>query len=68
MEVSFVFAPVISQDEWANVPNEIAKKVEAFVEGKFEELITCKALLETTRHNAGKFLCHCLVLIHTRRF
>ncbi|XP_063920607.1 nucleoprotein TPR isoform X2 [Zophobas morio] len=52
MEVSFVFAPVISQDEWANVPNEIAKKVEAFVEGKFEELITCKALLETTRHNA----------------
>lgn len=54
MEVSCVFSPVISQEEWANVPPETAKKLETFVIEKFEELITCKALLETNRYNAGK--------------
>ncbi|XP_068911983.1 nucleoprotein TPR-like isoform X2 [Tenebrio molitor] len=52
MEVSYIFAPVISQEEWASVPTAIAKKLETFVGEKFEELITSKALLETNRRNA----------------
>jgi hypothetical protein len=57
MEVSYIFAPVISQEEWASVPTAIAKKLETFVGEKFEELITSKALLETNRRNAGSFSC-----------
>ncbi|XP_044260460.1 nucleoprotein TPR isoform X2 [Tribolium madens] len=52
MEVSCVFASVISQEEWTKVPRATAKKLETFVSEKFEELISCKALLETNRYNA----------------
>ncbi|EFA01249.2 nucleoprotein TPR isoform X2 [Tribolium castaneum] len=56
MEVSCVFASVLSHEEWAKVPRATAKKLETFVTEKFEEFISCKALLETSRYNADQAL------------
>ncbi|CAH0546355.1 unnamed protein product [Brassicogethes aeneus] len=52
MEGECVFAPVVTVDEWQTVPTDIAKKIHSFVNEKFEEFITSKALLETNRFNA----------------
>lgn len=60
MEGSFVFAPVIDEEEWRKVPSEIGAKIEKFVSEKFEEFITDKALLETKNRNFGKYFCSCL--------
>lgn len=50
---SGVFASAVTEAEWSEVPAEIAKKLRAFVEGKFDELFASKALLETYKYNAG---------------
>ncbi|KAF7268978.1 hypothetical protein GWI33_017962 [Rhynchophorus ferrugineus] len=49
-----IFAPVVSQEEWQTVPTEIGKKISKFVNEKFEEFITSKALLETKTSNSEK--------------
>ncbi|KAK4876820.1 hypothetical protein RN001_009326 [Aquatica leii] len=46
-----LFASAVSEDEWSQIPSEIAKKIHVFVEGKFEDLITNKALSETNKFN-----------------
>lgn len=51
---SCIFAPVVSQEEWQTIPTEIGKKISKFVNEKFEEFITSKALLETKTSNSGK--------------
>lgn len=53
-EGSKIFSTVLSAEEWSQVPSEIAKKLEAFAEEKFEELITSKALYETKKAETGK--------------
>ncbi|KAI4471104.1 nucleoprotein tpr-related [Holotrichia oblita] len=50
------FSSVVSDEEWKAIPSEIAKKIESLTEGKFEELITSKALSETAKFNAEKTL------------
>lgn len=55
MENPFVFAPVISEVEWQKVPQEIGKTILKFVNEKFEEFITSKALLETKSSNLGMY-------------
>ncbi|KAF5305601.1 hypothetical protein FQR65_LT07681 [Abscondita terminalis] len=47
-----LFASAVTKKEWSQVPSEIAKKIHDYVEGKFEELITIKALSETNKFNA----------------
>lgn len=54
MEDPFVFAPVLSEEEWQKVPMEIGKTILKFVSEKFEEFITSKALLETKSFNLGR--------------
>lgn len=54
MENPFVFSPVLSEAEWQKVPVDIGKTILKFVNGKFEEVITLKALLETKNFNLGK--------------
>lgn len=48
------FAPAVTEEEWREVPAEIGKKLQSFVEGRFDELLTTKALLETYKFNMGK--------------
>lgn len=55
MENPFVFAPVLSTEEWQKVPTEIGKTIVKFVNEKFEEFITSKALLETKTFNLGMY-------------
>ncbi|XP_066254205.1 nucleoprotein TPR isoform X5 [Euwallacea similis] len=49
-----LFASVVSQEEWKKVPAEIGQKISKFVNEKFEEFITSKALLETKNSNSEK--------------
>ncbi|XP_019755756.1 nucleoprotein TPR-like isoform X1 [Dendroctonus ponderosae] len=51
---SFPFEPVVSLEEWEMVPKEIGKKISKFVNEKFDEFITTKALLETKSTNSDK--------------
>ncbi|CAH1106510.1 unnamed protein product [Psylliodes chrysocephalus] len=54
MEDSFVFASVLTEEEWQTVPNDLGKRLEKFVSDKFGEFITAKALLETKCFNLEK--------------
>lgn len=56
MESSFVFASVLSEQEWQKVPGEIRNVILKFVDEKFEDFIKSKALLETKNFNFGKCL------------
>lgn len=56
MENPFVFSPVLTEVEWQKVPAEIGKTILKFVNEKFEEFITSKALLETKNFNLGTYL------------
>ncbi|KAF5304003.1 hypothetical protein FQA39_LY01788 [Lamprigera yunnana] len=47
-----LFSSAVSEEEWSQIPSQIAKKLHVFVEGKFEELITVKALSETNKFNS----------------
>ncbi|XP_044766896.1 nucleoprotein TPR isoform X2 [Coccinella septempunctata] len=51
-----VFSPLVTGEEWAVIPAEIAKKIENFFTEKVQEFITSKALLETNRFNAEQSL------------
>lgn len=44
----------LTDEEWSQVPVDVGKKLEAFAEEKFEELLTSKALYETKRTETGK--------------
>lgn len=48
-----VFASVVSDSEWQDVPSDIAKKLTKFVEEKVEEVFTLKALLATNQSDTG---------------
>ncbi|XP_056646603.1 nucleoprotein TPR isoform X2 [Diorhabda sublineata] len=56
MEDSFVFASVLSEDEWQSVPEEVGKKIIKFVSDNVDSLIKSKALLETKCYNLEKNL------------
>lgn len=64
MENPFVFAPIISEVEWQKVPATIGKTILKFVNEKFEEFLTSKALLETKSFNLGMYnmLCSHILL------
>lgn len=47
------FTPAVTEEEWREVPADIGKKLQSFVEGRFDELLTAKALLETYKFNTG---------------
>lgn len=49
-----IFASVVSDNEWRDVPSDIAKKLTRYAEEKFEELYTLRALLATNRCDTGK--------------
>ncbi|XP_060520751.1 nucleoprotein TPR isoform X2 [Cylas formicarius] len=51
---TYIFASVVSEEEWSSIPEEIGKKISNFVNEKFEEFITSKALLETRSLNSEK--------------
>lgn len=50
---SKMFNSVLSEDEWSQVPSEIQTKLETFVEAKFEEIFTSKALYESRKNEYG---------------
>lgn len=51
---SKIFQPVLTKEEWIQVPTGIANKIEIFVEEKIEEYITAKALYESRKTEQGK--------------
>lgn len=53
---SKIFNPVLSKDEWSQIPSEIQTKLEAFVEEKFDEILTSKALYESRKNDYGNYL------------
>ncbi|KAJ8928669.1 hypothetical protein NQ314_018763 [Rhamnusium bicolor] len=56
MESPSIFAPVVTEEEWQTVPVEIGVKISKYVNEKFEEFITSKALLETKHFNTEQSL------------
>lgn len=44
----------LTNEEWSQIPVDVGKKLEAFAEKKFEDLLTSKALYETKRTETGK--------------
>lgn len=53
MEISNIFAPLVSDSEWQAIPADIGKKIHKWVNDELETLITAKALAETNRFTAG---------------
>ncbi|CAH1134187.1 unnamed protein product [Ceutorhynchus assimilis] len=51
-----IFEPAVTPEEWQKVPSEIGQKLVNFVNEKFEEFITSKALLETKSFNSEQLL------------
>lgn len=45
---------VLSETEIANLPNGVANKINSYIDTKFEEYMTSKALLETSKTQIGK--------------
>lgn len=52
---SKMFKTFLSEDEWLQVPSEIATKIEDFIEEKFVEFIKSKALFESRKNDYGKY-------------
>lgn len=50
-----IFRGALTNDEWLQVPSEISKKLEAFLEAKFDELFTSKALYEAKKTETGNY-------------
>lgn len=46
---------VLSETEIAEIPNTVADKINAFIDKKFEEYLTSKALCETSKSQIGKY-------------
>lgn len=46
---------VLSQTEIANIPNPIAVKINNYIDQKFGEYLTSKALHETSKSQIGKY-------------
>ncbi|KAF2897948.1 hypothetical protein ILUMI_08223, partial [Ignelater luminosus] len=51
-DAQHVLASAVTEEEWSQVPSEIGKKLEVFVNEKIEELLTAKALSETKKYEA----------------
>lgn len=45
---------VLSEAELGNIPNPVAYKINGYIEQKFEEYLTSKALHETSKSQIGK--------------
>lgn len=50
-----VLGEVLTEEELTQVPDALAKKLNAYFNEKFEQYITAKAVFETNRKNFGKF-------------
>lgn len=48
-----LLASAVTEEEWREIPAEIRKKLQNFVEERIDELLTTKALLETYKFNTG---------------
>lgn len=46
---------VLSETEIAVIPNTVTDKINAFIDKKFEEYLTSKALCETSKSQIGKY-------------
>ncbi|CAH0761185.1 unnamed protein product [Diatraea saccharalis] len=44
---------VLSEPEYASIPNPVAKKINSYIDKKFEEYLTSKALHETSKSQIG---------------
>lgn len=53
-----VLREIMNDEELAQIPREIAKKIHAHFNAKFDEFITAKAVYETNRKNLGKLTVH----------
>lgn len=49
-----VLREIASDEELAQIPQELAKKIHSHFNQKFDEFITAKAVFETGRKNLGK--------------
>lgn len=45
---------VLSESEIANLPNAVSEKINAYIDQKFEEYLTSKALHETSKSQIGE--------------
>lgn len=45
---------VLSESEISNLPNTIAEKINTYIDKKFEEYLTSKALHETSKSQIGE--------------
>lgn len=45
---------VLSDEEIADLPNPVAEKINAYIDQKFGEYLTAKALLETNKSQIGE--------------
>lgn len=45
---------VLSESEFSGLPNQVANKINVFIDKKFEEYLTSKALHETNKSLIGK--------------
>lgn len=49
-----VLREIASDEELAQIPKELARKIHAHFNAKFDEFITAKAVFETSRKTLGK--------------
>lgn len=49
-----VLREIANDEELAQIPRELAKKIHLHFNAKFDEFITAKAVFETNRKNLGK--------------
>lgn len=45
---------VLSETEIANIPSSVIEKLNTYIDQKFEEYLTSKALYETSKSQIGK--------------
>lgn len=45
---------VLSESELSGLPNQVANKINVYIDSKFEEYLTSKALHETNKNIIGK--------------
>lgn len=59
---------VLSQSELEEFPKNVAIKINKYIDQKFEEYLTAKALHETNKTNIGKCVLTCLTLSRLLQF
>ena len=58
-----VLREILSEEELTQIPEGLAKKLNAYFNEKFEQYITAKAVFETNRKNFGKFELNFILLL-----